>query len=55
VDRTDIALGVTEIRLGIQLPSWSVPTPPVQAFVAPTATVWDISDISDSSDESDGI
>ena len=41
VDRTDVALGSTEVRLRINLDSWSVQTPPVQAFVPPVQTVWD--------------
>ena len=55
IDRTDVALGATELRLGIQLPSWGVPTPPVQAIAAQAATVWDLSDLSADSETDDDI
>ena len=32
IDRAELALGATEIREGLNLSSWSVPTPPVQVF-----------------------
>ena len=32
VDRAEVALGATELRLGWDLSSWSVPTPPVQDY-----------------------
>ena len=51
VDRTDVALGATALRLGIHLQSWGVPTPPVQIVAVPAATVWDESSDSVSSDE----
>ena len=56
VDRTDVALGATEIRLGLRLSSWGVPTLPVQAFAVAPVTVWDLS-ISDlySNSSSNGI
>lgn len=50
VDRSDVALSVTALRLHIALSSWGVPTPPVQAYLPPAQTVWDDITISDTSD-----
>ena len=42
VDRSDVALGSTSLRLQCQSQPWTVPTPPVQAFspVASSASPW---------------
>ena len=36
-DRADVALAATEWREGWDLSSWSVPTPPVAAYSAPSS------------------
>ena len=56
VDRTDVALGATEIRWAYGSPAGECPQPPVQAFAVAPLTVWDLS-ISDleSSSSSNGI
>ena len=57
VDRSEVALGATELRLNFQLLSWGVPTPPVQAVAPQLDNAWDdfslsSADFADSSDES---
>ena len=47
VDRIEVALGATELRLELALSSWSVPTPPLAAFSLQTSSNGDV--ISDSS------
>ena len=49
VDRSDIALGATAVRLQCQSQRWSVPTPPVQVVrrsVSSASPWWDSSDSS---------
>ena len=52
-DQRDILLSRTERQLGICLSTYSVPTPPVQAFLRPVVPgqggVWDLETISSSS------
>ena len=44
VDRWEVALGATEICLGLNLSTWSVPTPPVQAFSLISSSIGSVSD-----------
>ena len=44
VDRWEVALGATEVRLGLNLSSWSVPTPPVQAYSLISSSLGLVSD-----------
>ena len=47
VDRSDVALGATSIRLNCEQ-AWTVATPPVQAYALPAASIWDGFSSSDS-------
>ena len=38
VDRTDVALGATSIRLQCHSQPWTVPTPPLQSFSLPSSS-----------------
>ena len=55
-DQKDILLGQTELQLGLCLSTYSVPTPPLQAFLQPVLPgqggVWDLDTITSSSSAS---
>lgn len=42
-ERCEISFGVTELRLGIQVDCWEVPSPPVE-FRAAEAEAWALAD-----------